>query len=84
MKLRNLMVLVSLIALPAVAQQPYAAPDADLWRQMKDAFATLSMPLSAHHQVQQILQNVEQQARVKAAQAESERKAKQPAPEKKK
>jgi hypothetical protein len=51
--------------------------DRDLWQAMTQAFANISMPLSAHQQVQQIMQGVEQQA----AQRKSQRDAAQAKPE---
>jgi hypothetical protein len=52
----------------AIAQE-YTAPDAELWRQMTEALAGISMPLPAHQQVQIILQNVQREAQMRAARA---------------
>jgi hypothetical protein len=34
----------------------------ELWLQLKTAMSTISMPLSAHQQIQQLLDNVEKEA----------------------
>jgi hypothetical protein len=57
--------------------QPYFPPDAELWRQMKEAFGTISMPLAAHQQVLQIMTNVEQQARAQERIRETEKRREQ-------
>lgn len=41
--------------------------DRDLWDQMRNAFATISMPLNAHQQVQAIMQQINQEAEKRAA-----------------
>ena len=49
--------------------QDYIAPDADLWRQMTTAIATVPMSLTAHQQVQTILNDALNEARVRALRA---------------
>jgi hypothetical protein len=65
---------------PALAQEPppFEPPDRELWGQMIQAIGAISMPLSAHQQVQQILQDVEREALARAAR----RKAQEDAAEK--
>lgn len=59
--------LAIIVSFPATAQQPYAAPEQDLWIEMKTAISSVPMALSSHQQVQQILQQVEREAQMRAA-----------------
>lgn len=64
--------LLVLSSIPAYAQQIEMPPiDRELWNVMIQAIGNVSMPLPAHQQVQQILQNVEQQAAQKRTIARS-------------
>lgn len=79
--IRAILVLLALGVSISVAQQPppvpnaippssadvYTPPDEELWRNMSQAFSNLSMPAPAHQQVQAIMRQVEQEARVRAA-----------------
>jgi hypothetical protein len=51
----------------AQSAQPYAAPDAELWRDMVQALAELPMSLSSHQRLQQTLEYIQQQARIREA-----------------
>ena len=51
----------------ANAQQAPLSIDRDLWQGLSQALANISMPLAAHQQAQQIMQNVEQEAVKRAA-----------------
>lgn len=64
----SLACLLAVLLRPSVAlAQPYAAPEQDLWTEMKMAISNVPMALSSHQQVQQILQQVEREAQVRAA-----------------
>ncbi len=65
--------LISIWFAVSARAQEYSAPDAELWRQMGETIATVSMPLSAHQQVQRIMQNVQQEAAMRAARAKTEK-----------
>lgn len=67
MKTVTIALLATILALPAAAQQPYAAPEQELWNEMKQALGNVPMALSAHQQVQQVLQQVEREAQMRAA-----------------
>lgn len=43
--------------------------DADLWAAMNQAIGSVSMPLQAHQQIQQILAGVQREAQARAARA---------------
>lgn len=51
------------------ASTSYAAPDAELWREMARAFNDLPISLGAHQQIQQIMQNVQREAQIRATRA---------------
>jgi len=71
MKLLSLILLA--LGSPAFAQQPELPPiDRELWSAMAQALGNVSMPLPAHKQVQQIMQNVEQEAAHRKASKDSE------------
>lgn len=61
--------LLLLVALSPAHAQDYAAPDAELWRQMTEALATVPMALTAHQQMQAILKNVQSEAQMRAMRA---------------
>ena len=66
--------IIFLLSATAVAQEPpagYAPPDEQLWQQMIQAIGNISMPLTAHQQVQQIMQSVEGEAKARAAKAKA-------------
>lgn len=52
-------------------QQNYVPPDRELWEAMAKGFAELSMPLNAHQAIQNIMANVQQEARAREARAKA-------------
>lgn len=65
--MRSVIVALTLLASTVALAQDYAAPSAALWNQMVQAIQGVSMPLTAHQQVNQIMQGVQQQALQEAA-----------------
>lgn len=59
-----------LLTSPALAQE-YTPPDKELWMQMVQALSQVSMPLSSHQAVQQIVQSVEREAAARAVRSKS-------------
>jgi len=57
--------------------QEYAAPDAELWRQMTEVTANVPMSLSAHQQVQRIFADVQREAQTRAARAKGAEQSKE-------
>jgi len=79
--MRKLAILALMLATPAAAQQPAFAPlDEAAYNAMLQAFAQISMPLTAHQQVQQIMQAAEREsaARAQAKRAADEKPAAAP------
>ena len=65
---RLALVLALILATPAAAQD-YVPPDRELWEAMKRALGDeVNAPAAAHAKIQQIIQTVEQQAAIRAAQ----------------
>jgi hypothetical protein len=62
------------MCVPVQAQDAgvYAPPDEELWRNMSQAFANISMPAQAHQQVQAIMQQVEREAKQRAVKKAAE------------
>lgn len=78
--LRNLSVLIVVLsAAPVFAQPaPYAPVDADLWGLLGNAIADMPMSMSTHQKIQNLMQSLQQEARLRAARAEAEAKARAP------
>lgn len=73
MNLRYFMLGFILVAAPAYAQsaQPFSPPDAELWSAMAKAISDVPMSLTAHQQIQQLLQNVQTEARTRELRAQA-------------
>lgn len=69
--------LAIVVSFPAAAQQPYAAPEQDLWIEMKAAASNIPMSLSAHQQLQQIFATVERESQIRASRKVPEDKTKE-------
>lgn len=85
--LTRFILLAILLACSATARAqtsglPYEAPDAGLWAEMKTALGNINATLSAHQQIQQILQSVEREAQIRAARKASDAKQIKPEPKK--
>lgn len=61
------------IAQPAAS---YTPPDAELWGILAKAIDDIPMSMGAHQQIQQLMANVQQEARNRVVRAEAEAKAK--------
>jgi hypothetical protein len=72
----RIVALLCLLVSPAFAQE-MPPIDRDLWQLIAQSLAGISMPLQAHQQAQQLLQNVEQEAMRRAA-AKAAQKPKDP------
>ncbi len=71
--MKSLAVMLFLITpYAAHAQQQFAAPDRELWEVMAKALSDVPMSLSAHQQIQAILNNVQREASIRKAKAEAD------------
>lgn len=68
----TILILVCFISIPAHAQPAlpqYSPPDRELWEALGKSFSDLSMPLSAHQAIQNIMQNVQREAQMREMRA---------------
>lgn len=74
MKVFGVVTALSLLASAAFAQSaPQAVTiDPQLWGEMAQAVGQVSMPLSAHQQIQQIIANVQREALARESKAKAE------------
>lgn len=67
--MKHILFIASLVASGTAFAQEFAPPDKELWDLLARELGNINMTLPAHQQVQQLLQNVQREAQMRAARA---------------